>query len=114
MSNETRNALFSTLKMLQTEPSGYFCYSDVYCEMMDCEADDCEEHFGSVIEVIHHTSSNDEYNVTVVVGTGGPHYELKTQEYALFGYWSNEKVRISYDKEKCEEVRSFWREIHGR
>ena len=110
MSIETRNSLFSTLKTLQNEPAGSFCYDNMYCELMNCEADDCEEHFGSVLEAIPDAGGN----IIVVVGTGGPHFELKTREYALFGYWSNEEVRISYDREKCETVRDFWHEIHSR
>ena len=112
MAQETRNELFTTLKDMQNEPSGYFCYEDIYCDMMGCEADDCEEHFGSVLEAIHHTTSNGTHDVTVIVGTGGPHFELKTKECALFGYWGSEEVRVSYDKEKCEEVGTFWRDIH--
>ena len=138
MGYETRNELHKTLMGLQSEDALYFCNEDVYCELVDCSGhvdcehcddgydDDllpcehckggdnlgyCEEHNGGVLSVEHHVSSGGGYDVTVCVGTGGPHIELDTREEMLIGYWGGEEVRVRYDADKCKEVRSNWEEL---
>ena len=103
----TRQELYNHLKGLQTEQAGYFCYEDSYCEIVDCngyndEGDYCEQHNGSILD-----------GVTVCVGTGGPHLELDTRYNQLIGYWSGEIVKLDMDKDVCNEVTAFWKELHG-
>ena len=118
MTYNTREELCKILKGLQSEPASYFCYSDSYCEEVDCngydeDGDYCDEHDGGVLSVEHHISGSGSYNgVTVCLGTGGPHLELDTRYNLLIGYWGSETVKLPMDADKCREVRNFWESLH--
>ena len=129
------------VESLRDEESGYFCYENSYCEFIGCNGsekctlcegdgfgltknencvqcdgdgftdDPCDNHFGSVLSVEHHYNG-DNYDVTVVVGTGGPHYELDTRTGTIHGYWAGKEAKRFYDKDKCNEVRQYWESLH--
>ena len=79
------------------------------------DLDYCDSHNGSVLDVTHHVShnysGNGSHNVTVVVGTGGPHIELDTRQQQVIGYWGNTTVRKHYPH--TSEVNEFWEEMYG-
>lgn len=116
---DTRQQLYKQLKGLQSEPALYFCYEDSYCDSVDCNGYDesgdyCEHHHGGIIDVEHHINGKGEYNgVTVCVATGGPHLELDTRYNQLIGYWGGETVKLNMDKDTCNQVQAFWKEMHG-
>ena len=135
----THEMLKKAVDSVAQEAIGYFCYEDLYCEVMDCDGhvecehcdegitddlerceyceggdnlDYCDEHNGSVLDIEYHVDARGGFiGCVVCVGTGGPHIELNTREKAVIGYWSGcEPIRAHYSDAK--EVALFWEEMY--
>ena len=105
----THETLIEMVKEQARQSAEYFMYSDSYCDAVDCDNEDCDEHFGSVLDIeVTRNMNGDTIGVVVIVGTGGPHIELDTRKHQIIGHWGNDTAYALVDYEVCERVQSHW------
>lgn len=84
--SDTKKRLLRQVEELSEKPISTFTESD------------------EIIEVKFEVNTRLEFlDVVVILGTGGPHLEFRSDNRCINGYWGSERVAEFYD---C------WREVH--
>ena len=105
----TKEELIQMVNEEARQDPEYFMHEGYYCDSVNCDDPDCDEHYGGVLDVERTYSTRGKINgLTILLTTGGPHIEFDPYKRRIIGYWGNETAYTSMDSRTCIQVIRYY------
>ena len=112
--NVRRQQVEKMLEVICQNPAGYFYHEDTYCDEVGCEVPNCDEHFGSVLDVEYHCDKNGCYLGCIIYVGNVMDYVIKlnTRTGELTASNGIDVLKRIYDTDQCVAVDNLWADTH--